>query len=42
MHQIICIHGGETHDSYEEYLTMLKEFTVDLSPERKPRGQKCE
>ena len=35
MHQIICIHGGETHDSYEEYLTMLKEFTVDLSPERK-------
>lgn len=35
MRQIICIHGGETHGSYEEYLDMLRGFTIDLAPEKK-------
>lgn len=29
--QVIVIHGGDTFETYEEYLTSLKEFEVDLN-----------
>ena len=35
MRQVVCIHGGEVHASYEEYLAMLASFTVDPYSEKK-------
>lgn len=29
--QVIFIHGGDPHDSYRQYLTHLKSFSVDLT-----------
>lgn len=31
MKQVIVIHGGDTFDTYEEYLAFLRSFTVDRS-----------
>ena len=28
--QVVAIHGGETFDTYEEYLSFLKNFEIDL------------
>lgn len=30
-HQVIVIHGGDTFDTYEDYLKFLKEYQVDAS-----------
>ncbi len=35
MRQVICIHGGETHASYEEYLAMLRLYTIDPYTDKK-------
>ena len=35
--QIVVIHGGDSFDTYEEYLAFLKEFEVDLESLRKKK-----
>lgn len=39
MRQIIVIHGGNTYDSYEEYLSALRERTLDVE-QMKSKGWK--
>lgn len=39
MRQVVVIHGGNTYDSYEEYLTALRERTLDLE-QMKGKGWK--
>lgn len=35
--QVVVIHGGDTFDSYEEYISFLKDFKVDLESLRQKR-----
>lgn len=37
MRQVIVIHGGDTFDTYEEYLEFLKDFPIDLDRYRAGR-----